>query len=92
MIDCHAHLITKEIYREELFYGRFDIPKALIEKITSGLESIDNKFLDFGELFLHVIDAHKLERFTNLVKAFLLSLDKQAELFVKIHQKILKLP
>jgi predicted TIM-barrel fold metal-dependent hydrolase len=84
MIDCHAHLLTKEIYPEELFYGRFDIPKALIEKITSGLESIDNKFLDFGELFLHVIDAHKLERFTNLVKAFLLSLDKQAELFVKI--------
>jgi predicted TIM-barrel fold metal-dependent hydrolase len=83
MIDCHAHLLTKEIYPEEIFYGRFDIPKGLIEKATKGLEEIDSKFIDFGELFLHVIDAHKLERFTNLVKAFLLTLDKQADLFVK---------
>lgn len=87
MIDCHAHLRTKQIYPENLFYGRFDIPQALVDRV---LAVVDDKVLDVADvatnIYGFITGRNQPERAVELVQAFNLLLEKQADLFCK-HMK-----
>lgn len=39
LIDCHAHIVTRAIYPQELFTGRFCIPRVLLDALCAAVTS-----------------------------------------------------